>query len=217
MTTTTTLTASIAGLTNERGRILLSRDPYDGAPRSWNELNLVIEEDGDVTVETRSRYGSSDGITMDRWHNRTLTYRLARSEHGATAIDAGLLTAWIEDQHPLIDRIVAGHSTEWNGSNYVGRLTEDARDASGDLEYAAYEADQSIRSKAGVYNVSAFFADHSLVEFGLAIDCTPEQIATVAARLTDEADRYDDVILVGDVAEFLGQRVAEEREEQDAA
>jgi hypothetical protein len=34
----------------------------------------------------------------------------------------------------LIDRIIAGHTVEWDGSNFVGRLTEDARDACDEIQ-----------------------------------------------------------------------------------
>ena len=57
------------------------------------------------------------------------------------------LTALFNDEsfHNLVERIIAGHETFWNGSNYVGRDNDDASEAlytlSGVIAQIRYEAE----------------------------------------------------------------------------
>ncbi len=126
-------------------RLELTRNPKDSgyAPRAWDKALLRIE-DGSARIVSREYYGG-DGVPVREWNNEILTYALASSEHGETMLDVGRLRADLEDGGDLavlIDRIIAGHTVEWNGDNDVGRLTEDARDASDQLQMIEpYERD----------------------------------------------------------------------------
>ena len=42
---------------------------------------------------------------------------------------------------PLLEEIAAGHSVEWNGSNNVGKLTDEADDARDRLDYMLHQTD----------------------------------------------------------------------------
>src|SRR4051812_39921383 len=81
-----------------------------------------------------------DGVPMNEWHGLVLAYPLppdtdaewlreALAEGGELAV--------------LIDRLVAGHETRWNGSNYVGRLDADALEASEALSFALQDVPKS--------------------------------------------------------------------------
>ena len=117
--------------------LLLTRTPADPAcaPRAWAKALLRIE-DGNVRIIDRSYYGG------DAWpvteHNRVvLTLELASSQHGEVALDSDRLRDDLAEGGELaalIDRVIEGHSTRWDGNNTVGRLTEDAVDAADDIQ-----------------------------------------------------------------------------------
>jgi hypothetical protein len=104
--------------------------PYDEA--------AIVIGDG-VRLRVRTLYGS-DGVPMNEWHGLVLAYPLppdtdaewlreALAEGGELAV--------------LIDRLVAGHETLWNGSNYVGRLNADALEAGEALSFALQDVPKS--------------------------------------------------------------------------
>src|SRR4051812_34949338 len=112
--------------------LILERAPAspDSAPRSWEKALLRIE-DGYARIVSRSYYGG-DGVPVKEWHGEVLTFPLASNLHGDVALDIARLTADLEEGGALavlIDRITAGHTVEWDGNNFVGRLTRDAQDA----------------------------------------------------------------------------------------
>jgi hypothetical protein len=115
---------------DKAAQILLSDTGSDG--RSNTQAELTIREDGTVSLGTRTYYGG-DGTPMDEWHRRTLVYRINENA------DAKTLRDELRDGQRLsllIDRVIEGHSVEWNGSNHVGRLDDDAEDADRELETA---------------------------------------------------------------------------------
>ena len=63
-----------------------------------------------------------DGVPMDIWHHRRLCWTI-----GALTADAA--NALMTEVLPLAERVVAGYSPKWNGSNTVGELDDDAQDA----------------------------------------------------------------------------------------
>ena len=111
----------------------LHRDLSDtsGGPGStpYRRVRLEITEDGRVNLSGRTYYGG-DGTPVSEWHRRDLVYTVEPNADGETLradlAEGGRIAV-------LIDRIKAGRSVEWDGSNMVGRLTEDASDADVDL------------------------------------------------------------------------------------
>lgn len=88
---------------------------------------VSLDEDGNVHADYCGIIGS--GQPMDVWHGRTRRWGVNPEVNGdrlADLLESGKVRA-------LLERVHAGHSVEWDGSNYVGRLTDDARGASDDL------------------------------------------------------------------------------------
>lgn len=96
---------------------------------------ICIDEDSEVSLSTRTYWGG-DGVPMREWHRRDLAYTVMPNADAAT-----LRAELGEDGRlaRLIDRIIAGHTTEWDGSNMVGKLTADAADADERLEERLYD------------------------------------------------------------------------------
>jgi len=86
---------------------------------------LTLSESGEIGYETELLGG---GVSSYRWHNRTLAWGLP------IVPTPSALESLIEDLKPLLERVHAGHCVKWDGNNYVGKLTEDATDASDEIE-----------------------------------------------------------------------------------
>ena len=91
---------------------------------------LYITSQGEISIEVDGDI--SGGCGADVWHNRTLRYRvnclLTQSDLDALLGDKDFLD--------LAERVIAGHEVDWDrwGGNIVGALSEDAEEASEDLE-----------------------------------------------------------------------------------
>lgn len=89
---------------------------------------LELDEDGNVSADWDGEIGG--GTPMNVWHGRTLRWTLPDSLTGDAIADFVAR----EDVAALLARIHDGHSVEWDGSNNVGRLDDDAREAQDNLE-----------------------------------------------------------------------------------
>lgn len=87
-----------------------------------------LGEDGNVHADYCGIIGA--GQPMDVWHGRTRRWGVNPEVNGDQIAD--LLES--DKVRALLERVHAGLSIEWDGSNYVGRLTDDAREASAALE-----------------------------------------------------------------------------------
>jgi len=91
-------------------------------------IYLVLDpEDRRVSVITLHA-AARDGTPMDVHHHRKLRFRVPDDA------DATALQEWIESHAGLIQEIFDGYSSEWDGSNMVGRYDENAQVAKGRLQ-----------------------------------------------------------------------------------
>lgn len=97
-------------------------------------------DDGTVSLRERTRYGSNDAIPIEVWHNRVLWYDLP----------GGVKARWLREElkadgtmAELLDRIIVGHSIDWDGSNNVGQFNDNAQDASDALIELLQDAPRS--------------------------------------------------------------------------
>ncbi|MBN9007105.1 MAG: hypothetical protein J0H40_17025 [Rhizobiales bacterium] len=104
----------------------------DHSPARYYEAALLmIDQEGDVMVTKRSYHGG-DGAPPDECYGRTLVWSLASSMDGDCTVDVDALRNDLSaggELAVLIDRVIAGHSVDWDGRNMVGRMTDDAHDA----------------------------------------------------------------------------------------
>ena len=82
---------------------------------------VQIHKDGEVEFGVEHNI---NGVSEAVFHNRIVRF---------DDIDQHLSLKGIDKLHkeirPLLEEIAAGHSIEWNGSNHVGRFTEEADEA----------------------------------------------------------------------------------------
>ncbi|KAA0678214.1 hypothetical protein [Azospirillum brasilense] len=200
--------------------LLLERTPADTslACRSHEAALLVIDENGTVSIKTRT-YVGGDGTPANEWHRRTLTYHLADAQNGARALDIDHLKTDLADGGRLsilIDCIRAGHSVEWDGSNHVGRLTEDAQDAERELRDLIN--DDAYTSTVEVWDAGAWLiGDNSdqdvLRELKLTTTATDADIAAVVDAQKGEIKRQG-IVVAGDLENVIREVIERVREDE---
>ena len=105
-------------------------DPVSTGAKSKDQVTLWLEENGTVTVSVRSYYGG-DGTPEDEWHGRTISWGFG-GRGDCSTYDRDRIAGDLQpggSLHALLARVHAGHTTEWDGQNNVGRMTDDAREA----------------------------------------------------------------------------------------
>ena len=196
--------------------VVLERTPADSglAMRSHEKALLLINEDGLVSIRTRTYYGG-DATPIEEWNRRTLTYGLASSAGGACVLDMDRLKEDLAEGGrlaSLIDRIRDGHEVMWNGHNFVGRITADAEDADIILQDLDYTADEDVWD-AYHWVMGDTTPKRALASIGLSETASEEQISATARALLDDA-RRDGVVIAGDMEEAL-RRIGSEAEETE--
>lgn len=112
--------------------------------------HIYLERDGRVTADVDGEIGGA--VSHDVWHGITRRYKLPSPYMTAEAINAA-----IDALAPLLARVHDGHSVAWDGSNKVGKLTDDALDAEGEIERYLDGIDPSEGELVTVWDASEWF------------------------------------------------------------
>ena len=182
-------TSAVLALTTERAPLWL-RYPTQAQAQP---AHLVMDADGIVTARIDPEIGN--GMPMDIAMGRRLWWRIPATLTGEQLSD--LITD--ERTVALLERIHAGHTIEWDGSNHRGQLTDDAGDADAELEVLCAE----LEGDARVWDVETWLGDASIEQLWPA-DMPVEQ---AAAELQAEV-KASGITLEGDLAETLQARRA---------
>jgi len=113
--------------------------------------HVTIDEYGSVTADYSGDIGN--GCLMRVWHGLDMQYRVAGT------VDATSLVTWLQTDavRALLERVHAGHSVEWDGSNYTGCLTDDGLDASDDFARALEAFGQDVA--VAIWSAAAWVGD----------------------------------------------------------
>lgn len=167
-----------------------------------DELTLDIDDSG-VSVFVRTRYSGDNGIPMDVWHGRRREYVLAT---GPAVINIDQIREDLKDGGDLsilIDRIRAGHDVEWDGSNFVGKLNEDADEAERELDRMVNDdrrGNPYIDDGWSVWDEDEWVYQAMTDE--VKADWTDERIDEWLTEIRSFADG-DFVMLTGDATEYV--------------
>lgn len=154
---------------------------------------ITITEDGDVSAGHSGEVG--DAVPMAVWHHRTLRVPV----HAAMLGDALADLLESAEVRALLVRIHAGHSIEWDGSNHVGRLTDDAKAALDELTTLVRDAGEDMSMLAEVWTAYAWlWTANDLLDVWRA----DETLDAAVKRLEDQAAGAGAVI-DGDIRESL--------------
>lgn len=102
-------------------------DPYHRDTRGISHTVLWLDP-RDRTCSVSQEY-RTNSTSSDVWHNRVL--EIAVSDYPTEDV----MREWIEEHMADLVAICDGHEVGWDGSNQVGRLTEDARAIREALEF----------------------------------------------------------------------------------
>lgn len=202
----------------------------DGTQTPYTRRLLVLDEDGTVFLGSRTYYGG-DGTPEDEWNRRTITYKLG----GPGVIDVDLLREELAEGGrlaTLIGRVKAGHQVVWDGNSNVGRLDQDAQDASDELERLLGDYDGAsvyVRDDMAVWDTAEWIEGGGVDDETILADACllPEsdpcgEAVKEAARGLRASAESDGVYLTGSVERYLGEliervRAAREAEAAEAA
>lgn len=135
------MSIDITHITSIRNETLPAYLKYEGQSKP-QPAYVELSEDGVVTAGANPEIGNA--VTMDVWHRRTLQWSIDPGLTGAQIADA------IQDALPLLERVHAGHTVEFDGSNMGGLLTEDAAEASAKLGRIL----EKLRSEVNVWSAA---------------------------------------------------------------
>jgi hypothetical protein len=195
--------------------ITIDADPAEilGGGADWSPELYVELLDDRALIKATMEHSAHNGTPMDVWHGLRHVWSNRLSQGSLVVADVDGIHALAERLRPYLARVAAGHSVEWDGSNHVGRLTDDAREASETIADilcgAGWEwTDGSVT----VWHAGEWLSGASLGDFGLATDSTDGDIEA-AAKVAEARACADSARLFGDVAAALREMRDEAREE----
>lgn len=179
---------------NLRGRVAPLYKVY---PRQNGPQRAYVEMDDKGCVSADIDYDIGGAVPMRVAHNRTLRWDVSPYANGDSLAD--LLDS--ELVRGLLERVHNGHTVEWDGSNMVGRLDDDAKAAALELEQilSPYSGEYELAQVCDAY---AYIADWSnlkeLVDAGSVDECAKRQLES----------NDPDLVIVGDMEGGVASRAA---------
>jgi hypothetical protein len=172
--------------------------------------NCYVQLDCDAGVLSAS-YNAEIGnaVPMSVWHGHTLRW------------SCPLLTGESADElmrslEPLAERIVAGYEAQWDGSNHVARLTDDAMDADNDARQLCegYGDEQDLLV---VWDASEWLTRTSAADLGITATTTDDELVAISLQVETDAETegVDVIEGVDEVLERMRQDLRDDA--QDAA
>ena len=148
---------------------------------------VQLDEDGEVSAGWSGEIGN--GVPMTVWHQQTLRFEANPYVSGDALAD------YLESEAgmALLTRIHEGHEVDWDGSNHVGRLSDDAQAAVETLE----------RDLENLQIVEVMSAADYLFSFSTLLDIwSGKPIDDIAAGITLGMADFDGVV-DGDIRDAL--------------
>jgi hypothetical protein len=160
---------------------------------------LDLDENGNVEVGTNPEIGRA--IPVSVWNRRTVRWTIPGTAKGVS------LSVLLEQLKPLLERVHAGHSVDWDGSNHVGTFTDDASDAIDAVEAEIEQFFQDGDNCVTLWDASDWLFtgrndEQDARNLGVKADMTDGQLETLAEQFGREAEA-DDAFLDGDIASML--------------
>lgn len=180
---------------------------YPGQTEPQGAYITISPAKGTVRADWNGEIGSA--VPFGVYQGRILRVPVPFYAHGPS------LARELESEpvRVMFERIVAGHSVEWDGSNHVGRLTDDARAAVEELEARLQDVPQTE-----VWDAADWYSSDDPPP--IEADTTDEQIMRMAAELDAEASPTSGecpaIIITGSAEYFLEVRNGLRQEAIDA-
>ena len=167
---------------------------YHRYPRQTQAQDAYIELDPNARTASMTWNAEiGNAIPTALWHHQLVRVSVPNTLSNAQCQE---LAAEVQ---PLLLRICEGYERVWDGSNHVGRYSEDARAAITDLENLCAD----LSGEVNVFAVDDWCQACPIGDLVLE----GETAETAAVRLIEEAWAEQRAILDGDVADYLQERI----------
>lgn len=177
-------------------------DPYVNLPghSSYTELTVYPQE-REATVTQEYKTGSQTMAAYNGLELTTTVYGHPDEDEVREYLEQG-------EGQELLRRVCDGHSTDWNGSNIVGVMTDDASDAWEELgeELGAYQESKYSFVEAGEWLYPA--------RDDITANSTDEELAELAEIVQGDMDN-ENIVLDEDILEWLTDQRQEMRDEEE--
>ncbi len=140
-------------------------------------------EDGELTAAYNPQVGPPYGIPKSVYERRVLWQAIPC----LTAVAANRL---LEEVAPTAQRILAGATIEWDGSNHIGVLDDAAQVAYDELADACDPERFDPDDEVSAWDADDWFNgshDDTIERLGITADTTDEDIARIAEQEADDA------------------------------
>ena len=133
-------------------------------------------ENGQLWADYNAEIGNA--VPEAVWNGRTLRFP-------APCMTAAGMNRLMDEIAPLADRVLAGSEIEWDGNNHVGKLDEDAQDASDEIERICDELEPASSETVTEWDACEFY-DAVKDELGVTADSTDAELEALAEELEEE-------------------------------
>ena len=131
--------------------------------------------------------GSNGAVPMDVWHRRALRFTCPNNQ------DAEYYNDLMADLLPTLEKILSGYESVWDGSNYIGKYTDEAEAA---IEEAEKECAYDPGEGYALWSAADWFAG---MDFDSLLTIVAREL--VLSAMSDHAILDDD-----DVEEYLKEQ-----------
>lgn len=181
-------------------------DPFTGGD-AVTETRLAIDPQSEIV--TVYQWRPDYGTTFDEYHSVKLDHGLG-GENARPDPDALDKYMRLESTLALLQNIVDGHDTRWDGHNTIGELDANARDA---LDTLLNEIDALPDSEWTVWNAGDWL--HEWTRENITALTTDDEITAYAEKLENEAEK--ECVIIVDAADYLTSARDSLKKEEDAA
>lgn len=172
-------------------------DPYHANTGGQTKTALFIDPARRIVGLYQAE--DSGAYSSDVWHSLVLEETLTGYPEASAARE--LLT-----DNPDVIAIISGHAAEWDGSNMVGRLTDEACEAWTRLVKDLNELSEYTPNPVQLWQVDDWFSGVSDADLGLHAGMTDAEITALAEKLENDA-RDNNAIIAGGTEKYLRSRL----------
>lgn len=173
-------------------------DPYHVDTQTLCQTYITISPQ-DEKIWVTQEY-DNNSTSMDIWNGIDISSRLGFGN----VMDGKQIKNFLEsdEAEKLLQRIFDGHEVNWNGSNLIGSLSDDASIAWDEI----LESMNEMTSNVEVWDVETWFGE------------TIDNIMTDGKidEIVKNTDENPEIFIIGDVREYLINRREELKKELEA-
>lgn len=154
---------------------------YDGQTEPQPAYIELDTQAGTLLATYNAEIGN--GIPFSAYHGLDRRYSIP-------IITAEAANHIMREIAPLADRVIAGTEAEWDGSNTVAKLNDDAHAAEDEIEkilgcgYPYSEHPFTDEDLVAVWDVDGAVNGDEVEEYGITADTTDERLDEIAAEIT---------------------------------